>query len=181
MRYRNLTITITLTCLSIIAIAGLLLLPMRGDCIVIKHGWTGYNNNTAANIIVTETTDGASWQIIGDVDAKAVNATVYTTPHNLPLFTDDAMFKGHGWVVANRQNYTKYHTSTDWAFCWSMIDAALCPGHFKAGDIDTNKLDSPYYNGGDTALVLDIEANAKVEKHTGHGYKKEDSKKESFR
>ncbi len=48
------------------------------------------------------------------------------------------------------------------------------------GDIDTNNPDSDYYNGHDTALTLDIEANAKVEKHTCEGYRKGDSTETSI-
>ena len=41
-----------------------------------------------------------------------------------------------------------------------------CLGHIAEEDIKTNRIDSPFYNGEDTAIVLDIDIDAKVEKHT---------------
>lgn len=182
MRYKNLTITITLMCLSIVGLAGLVLLPIsNGVCKLYQHGWTYYNNNTAANIIITEDTKGKSWQVFAYVDAKAVNARVYPDDHNLSHFKKDDTFEGFGYVTAARHNYTKYHESGDWAWCWATLPGGVCGGHFVKGDIDTNRPESPFYNGGDTALTLDIEANAEVVKHTGRGYKKEDSRKKELK
>ncbi len=179
MRYKSLTITITLTCLSIVAVAGLVMMPITGDCRLYQHGWNYYNNNTAANIMVTEDTKGASWQVFATVDAKAVSASIYTDDYNLGHFTEDDTFTGTGLVTAAKHNYTWYHD-----FYSGMIGIYLacknksgstCLGHHVPKVIRTNRKDSPYFTGGDDALVLDIEANAKVEKHICKGYKKGDA------
>ncbi len=170
MRFKNLTITITLGCLSVVALTGLVMLPITGNCELHQHGWTLYSKNTAANIIVTEDTKGASWQVFGSVDAKSVSASLYPDDHNLGLFTEELEepFSGTGKVTAVRHGYlmSHYHYPHFYYTPWLHM-------HIVLGDIDTNKTDSPYYNGENTALVLDIDIDAKVEKHTVLARKKE--------
>ena len=169
MRFKNLTITLTLTCLSVVALAGLVLLPIAGNCELHQHGWTYSNNNTAANITVTEDTAGASWQVFGSVDAKSVSASVSPDDHNLGLFTEEPEpFSGTGKVTAFRDNYfiAHYHYPHSYDTPWHHA-------HIVPGDIDTNRIDSPFYNGKDTALVLDIDIDAEVERHTCWARKKE--------
>ncbi len=157
MRYKNLTITTTLMCLSIVAVAGLVMMPIsNGVCRLYQHGWTPYNNNTAANIMVTEDTKGASWQVYATVDAaggvsstsgeKLVYASIYTDPYNLRDFTEDKTFDGTGWVTAFRDNYTSTHSHRYGIYFMRHT-------HIISGDIDTNRLNSPYCNGDDSALV----------------------------
>lgn len=155
MRFKNLTIILTLTCLSIVALVGLTILPITGNCAIIKHGWTYYNNNTAANCTFLETAKGASWQIYASVDAKGVSASISPSDYNLSHFTENDLFTGIGLVTAFRGNftYTHYHR---WAGKHS---------HYVRGDIDTNHPTSPFYNGEDTALTLDIQV-AETVKHT---------------
>lgn len=180
MRFKNLTITITLGVLSMVAVAGLVMLPITGNCELFKHGWNYYNNNTAGNIMVTEDTKGASWQVYATLDAAnesedLVYASISTDDYNLSHFTEDKIFTGTGLVTAFRDNrtYLHYHGRTG--------DTYGIHSHTVSGAIDTNHKYSPYFNGGNDALTLDIEANAQVDKHTGWGYKKEDSTKKVLR
>ncbi len=48
-----------------------------------------------------------------------------------------------------------------------------CLGHIAEEDIKTNRIDSQFYNGEDTAIVLDIDIDAKVVRHTCLARKKE--------
>lgn len=168
MRFKNLTITITLGCLSIVALAGLVMLPISGNCELHQHGWYYNTKNIAANITVTEDTKGDSWQVDAFVSAKEVSASITPDDHNLSLFTEDKIYSGTGYVSAVRLSYNFRHSH-------------LTPGYFRpdypsdqyyththtvSGAIDINHKGSSYYNGGDDALTLDIQANAKVEKHT---------------
>ncbi len=88
--------------------------------------------------------------------------------HNLSHFTEDKLFTGTGKVTAFRDNFVLYVDYRLHSYDFPRVHA-----HFVPGDIDTNRTDSPYYNGDDTALTLDIEANAEVEKHTCWARKKE--------
>ncbi|RKU17076.1 hypothetical protein C6501_05030 [Candidatus Poribacteria bacterium] len=164
MRFKNLTIILTLTCLSIAAFVGLALLPITGNCALINHGWTYSNNNTAANFSAIETTQGASWQLYAFVDAKGVSASVSPDDYNLSHFTQSTVppFTGTGWVTAFRDNYTYTH--------WHGIYFGR-HSHTVIFDIDTNHPSSPYLtrdaNGKakSTALTLDIQVSKTV-KHT---------------
>lgn len=174
MRFHKLTITLTLTCLSIVAVAGLFISPITGNCQVLNHGWTDYNDNKAANFMATDTTTGDSWQLSASVDAKGVSASVSPSSYNLSQFTEttDPPYMGTGLVTAFRDNYTYSHYHWWWEHTHSddlgkhtHSDGFGEHTHTVHGDIDTNHPTSPFYNGKDTGLTLDIQIS-KTEKHT---------------
>ncbi len=94
------------------ALAGLVMLPITGNCELRQYGWTLYSNNTAANILVLEDTQGASWQIRATVNAKGIRAEVYPDDHNLSHFTEDKLFTGTGKVTVFKDNYIYMHIIT---------------------------------------------------------------------
>jgi len=166
MRFHKLTITLTLTCLSIVAVTGLFISPITGNCQVLNHGWRDYNDNKAANFMATDTTTGDSWRLSASVDAKGVTASVSPSPFNLSQFTEtpDAPYMGTGLVTAFRDNYTYSHFHLSlWPHTHS--DDWGAHTHTVHGDIDTNHPTSPFYNSKDTGLTLDIQVS-KTEKHT---------------
>ena len=167
MRFKNLTITLTLTSLSIVALAGLVFLPIKANCALINKGWTYSNNNTAANFMAFEDTEGASWQIYASVDANAVSATISPSDYNPSHFTASGLFTGTGLVTAFRDNwfYSHYHYPHSPSSPWTHTHTVL-------GDIDTNHPTSPFYNGENTALTLDIQV-AETVKHTCYARKVE--------
>lgn len=172
MRFKNLAIILTLTCLSIIAFAGLVLLPITGNCALITHNWEYYNDRTYANYAAIETSEGASWQVSASVDAKSVSAYVSPSDYNLSHFTQNDIFTGTGLVTASRDNYTYYHSSTaSYIFLCPYIGTEGCLGHTVSGDIDTNHPSSPYFNGESSALTLDIQMSETVN-HTCWARKK---------
>lgn len=161
MRFKNLTITLTLTCLSIVALAGLALLPITGNCALITHDWEYHNNNTSGNFRAIETSKGASWQVSASVDAKSVSAYVSPSDYNLSHFTEGDIFTGTGLVTAFRDNYTYTHFNPYFGPTVYTV----------SGDIDTNHPSSPYFNGDSSALTLDIQMSETV-KHTCWARKK---------
>ena len=179
MRFKNLTIILTLTCLSLVALAGLVILPITGNCELFKHGRYYFNDNTATNFMVTEDSKGASWQIYAYIDAKGVSASISPDEYNVSHFTKNRKFTGTGLVTTFRDNYTWYHdllSGTPFIsfVCnnFSMDPSLSCLGHEAPGEINTNHPASPYYNGEDTALILDIQMS-KVVKHICRARKRE--------
>ena len=75
MRFKNLTITLTLTCLSVVALTGLVLLPItNGIC-----EWTGSESSKS---FYTNSFDslGKGWHLYASLSASHTNASASVTP-----------------------------------------------------------------------------------------------------
>ncbi len=99
MRFRNLTITLTLTCLSIVAIVGLALLPITdGIC-----GWEGdersktYYTNSYDN-------EGKGWHLYAYLSASynGASASVNTSIYGEKAFGKEKIYSGTASVNARR-------------------------------------------------------------------------------
>ena len=162
MRFSNLTITLTLACLSIIAIAVLALLPITdGICESEFYGsdWTYSNDNTQASYSARHY--GSHWSLSGSVDARGVSASVGVSPFELSDWTDADRLEGTATVTAIRGDasvwstyyHNDYHTCNNWFFG--------CGGHSiiriieESGDKYTNEqaADAPE---GDS-LILEVQ------------------------
>lgn len=185
MRFRSLTVTRTFAFLTIVvvAISGLALLPITGNCqqendIEIR-GWTSSNGNTANSYGATkqgtrisedgtQEPTGDSWNFTANVNAKGVTASADPSSHNISHFEANKKYTGFGYVLASRSDYFWYHHwAHEWFFgnfpgigCsnWDSSDNGYgCLGHTDAGDTDTNNPAHRLYNNEHTALTLDIQ------------------------
>ena len=76
MRFKNLTITITLGCLSIVALVGLFMMPITNViCDVQNFGWTEDDGAQAAEYYNMKDIANESWFLIAGVNAKGVSAS----------------------------------------------------------------------------------------------------------
>ena len=111
MRFKNLTITITLGVLTIVALAGLGLLPItKVMCDVVDLGWTEYGGGTGANYYAKKDIANESWYLIADVNAKGVSASGGVDLLVKDRYTDsqDTLF-GTANLTAKRKAYRWYH------------------------------------------------------------------------
>lgn len=99
MRFQNLTITLTLACLSIVAIAGLVLLPITdGIC-----NWTGDDSSKSyskSDLDVHE----QGWSLSASLSASGGGASVSVSPsiHTVGVFTSEETYSGSANVRAWR-------------------------------------------------------------------------------
>ena len=108
MRFKNLTITLTLTCLSVVALAGLVLLPItNGIC-----EWTGdesnqsyYTNSIVENPGSEDTLRGRGWHLSASLNSSDSGASASVTPsiYGEKAFTTDTTYSGRAMVEAYRE------------------------------------------------------------------------------
>lgn len=118
MRFKNLTINVTLGCLSIVALAGLVLFPItngicEGESEFYESSWTFSNGNTQASYSAKHY--GEHWSLSASVDARGVDASVSVSPFELTDWAESGRLVGTATVTAFRDNYsvwdTYYHSS----------------------------------------------------------------------
>ncbi len=167
MRFKNLTITTTLGVLSIVAVAGLALLPItNGVCNgeFYENDWKYSNDNTQASYNAKHY--GSYWALYASVDARVVNASVSVSPFELSDWQEADRLEGTATVTAHRDPYVKhliyhcnqYHCSS-WHFgmCWGHYAVMIVNGSEAT---DTNER-SPDVSQGDS-LILDVQ----IREHT---------------
>ncbi len=162
MRFHNLTITMTLACLSIVAIAALALLPITNG--VCESGfyasdWTYSNDNTQASYSARHY--GSHWSLSGSVDARGVDASVSVSPFELPDWTEADRLEGTATVTAIRGDssvrstyyHDDYHTCDNWFLaCWGHDIIKIIEG---SGETNTNER-APDASQSDS-LILDVQ------------------------
>ena len=110
MRFSNLTITLTLTCLSIVAIVALLLLPITdGLC-----KWTG-NNSSKSFYTNSYDSDGKGWHLSASLSASGSGASVSVSPsvYGVRAHTEATKYSGTANVRAKRHSGIKL----DYYYC----------------------------------------------------------------
>lgn len=159
MRFKNLTITLTLTCLSLVALAGLVLLPIT-DAI---GNWTTSSNGCYANYYASQNQDNRSWYLQAEVNAKGVTASGNVNILNEDRYSTNWKQMGNANVSASRENYTWYHRYISGFFACNEWGAApgqwydRCQGHHEEGDADSNVEGEPGFKPGrHTDITLDI-------------------------
>lgn len=133
MRFKNLTITLTLTCFFIVALAGLVLLPITNViCESDFYGgsWTYSNDNTQASYNAKHY--GEHWSLSSTIDARGVSVSVSVSPFDIWDWTEPDRLKGTATVTARREDSSiwdlYYHPS------WGADDCSFqligfCLGH----------------------------------------------------
>ena len=190
MRFKNLTIILTLACLSIVAFAGLVLLPITN---VISYGgddWTTYDDGYAANYYASQNEDNRSWYLMGDVQARGVKASGSVSILSKDRFSKNWKKMGNTSVSVFRDNYTWYHRYVaGFLMCnnWSHDPEAgewysTCDGHTKKGDADSNvEGDSGFKFGRHTDITLDVKVKEiRYKEVSGNSKKKNKNGKARF-
>lgn len=172
MRFKNLTIILTLACLSIVAFAGLVLLPITNVISYDGDDWTTYDDGYAANYYASQNEDNRSWYLMGDVQARGVKASGSVSILSKDRFSKNWKKMGNTSVSVFRDNYTWYHRYVAGFFAcnnWSPDSEEwfnTCQGHTKPGDADSNVEGQPGFKSGrHTDITLDVkirEANYKL-------------------
>ena len=135
MRFSNLTITLTLTCLSIVAIAGLALFPItEGIC-----SWTLHSGGYSANYYASENQTNDSWYLTGDVNAKGVSASGSVSILNPDRYqASQGPWYGTAEASAERSSYNYSYFVSLIILCNNPNGWGGCAGHDKEGDADSN-------------------------------------------
>ena len=174
MRFKNLTINLTLTCLSIVAFTGLVLLPISDIICDDGDDWNVYDNGYSANYYASQNEDNRSWYLQGDVQAKGVRASGSVSILNKDRYSANWKKMGNASVSVSRANYTWYHRYASGFFVcnnWAHDPDGgkwykTCQGHTKEGDADSNVEGKPGFKPGKhTDITLDVkvrEANYKL-------------------
>ena len=146
MRLKNLTITLTLTCLSIVAITGLVLLPIsKGICELYESDWYSYDGGYSANYYAQENVDNESWYLLGDVQAKGVKASGSVHLLNPDRYNKNWKHTGSANLLVVRDNYTR------------ILMRFTKIRQFIPGDADSNVVGNPGFKlGRHTDITLDI-------------------------
>ncbi len=125
MRYKNLTITITLGVLSMVAVVGLVLMPIsNGIC-----EWTGNKGNKSySNTLLDD--DEQGWDLSISLSANSNSASASVTPsiHSVGVFTSEKTYSGTANIKAYRNSGHKW----DWVYCSynnGCENYHNCPGH----------------------------------------------------
>ena len=155
MRFKNLTITLTLTCLSLVAFTGLMLLPITDVICDDEDGWYIYDNGYSANYYTSQNEDNRSWYLQGDVQAKGVSASGSVSILNPDRYYGNWKHIGTAAVSVSRSNYTFYHPY-EGGECTNRI-RNTCYGHEVPGDADSNVEGEPGFKPGrHTDITLDV-------------------------
>lgn len=172
MNIRKLVIISTLTALSVVALAGLVLLPITngicdGESEFYESDWTYSDKNRAASYSAKHY--GALWSLSASVDARVVNASVSVSPFELTDWAEDGTLLGTATVTASRGDYcvkdryfhndNNYYSCDRWFFgCWGHSILRQVEG---SGDTDTNKRsgDAPQSD----SLILEIQITSHTE------------------
>ena len=165
MRFKSLTVTLTLTCLSIVAFVGLMLLPISDIICDDGDDWNVYDNGYSANYYASQNEDNRSWYLQGDVQAKGVRASGSVSILNKDRYSANWKKMGNASVSVSRENYTLYHPYEGGYECTNRI-RNTCYGHEVGGDADSNVKGKPGFKPGKhTDITLDVkvrEANYKL-------------------
>ena len=135
MRFSNLTITLTLVCLSIVAIVALALLPIT-DAV---GNWSMGGDGYSASYYASENQINESWYLTGGVNAKGVGAY-----GSVSILNPDRYQKNQGpWygtaeVSAQRNSYNYRHFASLIILCNNPNGWGGCAGHDKDGDANSN-------------------------------------------
>ncbi len=172
MRFKNLTITLTLMCLSIIALAGLVLLPITNViCEVDEYGWTESNGGIAANYYAKKDVSNESWYLVANVDAKGVSASGSVGILTKDYYTESQdTIMGTAELTAKRGAYIWFHKYLVLFRCNNKGTPhdylgydANCMGHVEPVEADSNIAGAegfkPFYD------FTDIDGNP-VPRHT---------------
>ncbi len=128
MRFKNLTITLTLMCLSIVALAGLVLLPItNGIC-----DWTGGASSKSYSESQLDD-DEQGWNLSASLNASASYASGSVSPsiHTAGVFTSETTYSGYANLRAWRSSGQKW----DIVYCSygnGCENYHNCPGHQQA-------------------------------------------------
>ena len=117
MRYKNLTITITLGCLSLVALAALVILPIK-DGICWEHENWGFGEEKSLSNSYKMDSVGRGWSLYANISAGRTSAYAEAVPSITGLndFTETHAWIGHANVSAKANACTVYRLK--W---WSNI------------------------------------------------------------
>ncbi len=158
MRYKNLTITLTLGCLSIVALAGLVMLPISdGVCELTVKGWKYSDDNTSASYGAYQ--DDENWELTSYIDAKSINASVSVSAWPPEAWTKTERKDGKGHVMVHRRGYNFQHkyfsvASTDCS-SWQLFGG--CRGHQRDPKTLSNEPNHEHFNGEPDDLILKVD------------------------
>ena len=125
MRFKNLTITLTLTCLSVVALAGLVLLPItNGIC-----DWTGGKSSKSYTEEALDAEE-QGWKLSASLSAISNSASGSVSPsiHTVGVFTSEKTYSG----TANLRAYRNSGFKRGWVYCSydnGCENYHNCPGH----------------------------------------------------
>ena len=154
MRFKNLTIILTLTCLSLVAFAGLVLLPIsNGVCQLTVKDWKYSEDNTSAYYGAYH--DDENWSLTSWIDAKGINASVSVSAWPASSWTKTGRKDGSAIVYAHRAGYNFKHSY--WTRCDMHSVVFGCWGHQRDSKTVTNDPDSDQFNEQPDDLTLKVD------------------------
>lgn len=137
MRFKNLTITITLGCLSIVALAGLVMLPIEDviSCSDDDRVWNKAGDNRSASFSAhhkyPDDLNNLGWSVSGSLNVSVSYAYASATPS----IVDPDRITGLWEADNNKKSHTFYGNAT--------VKAAVYPANFDSNDRETYE-DTPY-------------------------------------
>ncbi len=139
MRFKNLTITLTLTCLSIIAIAGLALLP-------ITDGICDWEEDESSKTYYTNSFDseGKGWHLNANLSAtyNSAYASANTSIYGEKAFGAEKIYSGTANVNARRGGApapTVGYCPPEKSGCHWQDAAGRCGGHLIRSRVDADE------------------------------------------
>ena len=158
MRFHKLTITMTLACLSLVALVALTLLPIsnvicdEGE----DGGWDTSEDGYSASFYASQNEDDRSWYLSGNVAAKGVSAKGSVSILNPDRYDNGFKKIGSASVSVYNNSYTYYHNEYDYS-CYYNQTGGECPGHTVSGDADSNVEGAAgFVEGRHTDITLDV-------------------------
>ena len=146
----NLTIILTLTCLSVVALGGLLLLPISdGIAQLWERDWEYNDDRTSASYYAHHDQTNRSWTLSSSIDAKVVNASVGVSAFDAGDFTTNTTLRGNGRVSVYKAGYNFRHDYWDWNNDCNNHDGwGRCQGHEVPPEADSNEPGHEGYKEG---------------------------------
>lgn len=175
MRFQNLPITLTLTCLSIVAIAALVLLPItNGIC-----SWTG--DDSSKSYYTNSVDNGKGWHLSASLSASRSGASSSVSPsiYAYRLFTSSQQYTGSASVEAWRASYTTtggnwHHFPRSWYSgttdpCMNRSYSIqhgdyLCNGHPSIITVP-EAVDNNYGSGNEDTLLAEVKVGTVTMRH----------------
>ena len=174
MRFHNLTITITLACLSIVAIVALALLPIT-DAI---GNWSMSGDGYSGSYYAQEDQINDSWQLTGSMNAKGVGASggVSILTHDF-YYDNSGPWHGTAKLSALRNSFTWYHgywLDPGIILCNNrQYVLGPCQGHDELPLADSNVQGNEGFNGSHPNITLTpVVAITKYKIASGYSKKK---------
>ncbi len=166
MRFHNLTITLTLTCLSIVAIVALALLPITNAI----GEWTISDDGYSGSYYISHNEDNDSWTLSAGVNAKSIDASGGVSVLSLGRYTDPEGIheQGTAALTATRFSYN-YRHSNYWDLCdnygWDDDRSEeCCLGHYVPKEADSNiDGNTGYEPDRHTDIFLRVQVTEKVD------------------